>query len=258
MAGEDQQAEAVPAAEAAPARPSQIEEAALDIHKPKPVHSWRELLSEIGVIIIGVLIALGAEQTIEWLHWRYEVRETREALHVELARDLGNYEFRRARQDCADRRLDELERWLDRSRQGQPVPAMVRVIGLPSGFGVGGDVWEVAKTGQVASHIPLQERLHYAQLYGMIHNLAEALDHDGKIWSDLADFNHAETLDHQDRIRLHGLIDRARREGSILRYYRSYLMGEATPLGIRPIERSPYDAAADRSFCSPLFAKQNA
>ena len=33
----------------------------MDIHKPKPVHNWRELLTEIGTIVIGVLIALAAE-----------------------------------------------------------------------------------------------------------------------------------------------------------------------------------------------------
>jgi hypothetical protein len=234
----------------------ETEEAALDIHKPKPVHSWREFLSEIGVIIVGVLIALSAEQAVEWLHWQREVAETREALHVELARDLGNYEFRVAHQDCADRRLGALEQWLERSGTGSPAPAMVRLIGRPSGFGVGADVWDVAKAGQVASHIPLQERLHYAYIYGMIRNLGDALERDNETWSALADYDHAEVLDHQDRIRLHGLIERARRQGQILRYYRSYLTGEAEPLGIRPTKRAAFDAAADASFCAPLFAPQ--
>jgi hypothetical protein len=38
----------------------------MDIHKPKPVHSWRELLTEVGVIVIGVSIALAGGQTMEW------------------------------------------------------------------------------------------------------------------------------------------------------------------------------------------------
>jgi hypothetical protein len=32
------------------------------IHKPKPVHNWRELASEVGVIVVGIIIALTAEQ----------------------------------------------------------------------------------------------------------------------------------------------------------------------------------------------------
>jgi hypothetical protein len=42
----------------------------MHIHKPKAVHSLREFLSEIGVIVVGIAIALGGEQVIEWLHWR--------------------------------------------------------------------------------------------------------------------------------------------------------------------------------------------
>ena len=36
------------AAEPAPPPP---EEAPMEIHKPKPVHNWRELLTEIGVVV---------------------------------------------------------------------------------------------------------------------------------------------------------------------------------------------------------------
>ncbi len=37
----------------------------MDIHKPKPVHSWREFATEIGIVVIGIAIALGGEQIIE-------------------------------------------------------------------------------------------------------------------------------------------------------------------------------------------------
>jgi hypothetical protein len=49
----------------------------LDIHKPKPVHGWRELFSEIGVIVIGVVIALSAKQLVEALYWRQKDRRPR-------------------------------------------------------------------------------------------------------------------------------------------------------------------------------------
>src|SRR3954464_2108182 len=51
------------------------EEPSVEFHKPKPVHNWREFLAEIGVVVIGVCIALAAEQTVEWLHWRTQVAE---------------------------------------------------------------------------------------------------------------------------------------------------------------------------------------
>ena len=44
----------------------------MDIHKPKPWHGVREFLKEIGTIVIGVLIAIAAEQTAEAFRLRVE------------------------------------------------------------------------------------------------------------------------------------------------------------------------------------------
>ena len=32
---------------------------------PKPIHGWRMFAGEVGIIVIGVLIALGAQQVME-------------------------------------------------------------------------------------------------------------------------------------------------------------------------------------------------
>ena len=37
----------------------------MEIHKPHAAKSWREFLIEIGTIVLGILIALSLEQTIE-------------------------------------------------------------------------------------------------------------------------------------------------------------------------------------------------
>jgi imidazolonepropionase-like amidohydrolase len=34
----------------------------MEIHKPKPIHNWREFLKEVGIIVLGVSIAVVAEQ----------------------------------------------------------------------------------------------------------------------------------------------------------------------------------------------------
>ncbi len=38
----------------------------MHVHLPRPLHGWRELVGEVGVIVLGVLIALGAGQIVEW------------------------------------------------------------------------------------------------------------------------------------------------------------------------------------------------
>ena len=42
---------------------------------PKPLHGWRALFGEVGIIVIGVLIALGAEQVVEGVHERNVAEE---------------------------------------------------------------------------------------------------------------------------------------------------------------------------------------
>ena len=36
----------------------------MDIHKPKPIRNWREFLKEVGIIVLGVSIALAGEQAV--------------------------------------------------------------------------------------------------------------------------------------------------------------------------------------------------
>src|SRR3954447_17039001 len=93
----------------------------MHFHLPKPLHGWREFAGEVGIIVIGVLIALSAEQVVETLHWRHEVRETRKALDAELSRDLGAYAFRVRQRGCARARAAELERWVNGMADGRPV-----------------------------------------------------------------------------------------------------------------------------------------
>jgi hypothetical protein len=52
-------------------------------HLPKPLHGWREFVGEVGIIVLGVLIALGAGQVVESLHFRHEQRDTLERLFRE-------------------------------------------------------------------------------------------------------------------------------------------------------------------------------
>jgi hypothetical protein len=55
----------------------------MHFHLPKPLHGWREFAGEVAIIVLGVLIALGAEQAVEWLHWRHQQHDTLERLFQE-------------------------------------------------------------------------------------------------------------------------------------------------------------------------------
>jgi hypothetical protein len=58
----------------------------MEIHRLKPVHGWREFLKEVGIIVLGVLIALAAEQAAETLRHEQQVEVGERALKENYAR----------------------------------------------------------------------------------------------------------------------------------------------------------------------------
>ncbi len=57
----------------------------LDVHPPhEPVHGWRDFLLHLATITLGLLIALGLEAGVEWLHNRHIVNVARENLRREI------------------------------------------------------------------------------------------------------------------------------------------------------------------------------
>lgn len=64
----------------------------MHIHLPKPLHGWREFLGEVGIIFIGVMLAIGAEQTIEALHHRSQVHDAIDKLHAESAENRSAFD----------------------------------------------------------------------------------------------------------------------------------------------------------------------
>jgi len=134
----------------------------MDVHKPKPVHTWGELIGEIGIIVLGVLIALGAEQVVEILHWRHQMAETRVALRSELG-DNANYAFlHRATYKCNAEALAHLRGALLKSGpawKAQPVRYQALIFPWDT------SVWRTALTSGALAHMSPQELNGFAGAY---------------------------------------------------------------------------------------------
>jgi len=81
----------------------------MHFHLPKPLHGWRALVGEVGIIVVGVLIALAAEQAVESWHWHEKVRSAERSLDFEVNVQLDNAEGEVALNRCAGPYLDALE-----------------------------------------------------------------------------------------------------------------------------------------------------
>lgn len=223
----------------------------MHFHLPKPLHGWREFAGEVGIIVIGVLIALGAEQVAETIHGNAQVREFRGAVNDELAYDLGSYKQRLILGPCVRARLAELDHVIASDRAGRPI----RMHGLshwPISFSLRTSVW-TGRTGEVEARMPLQTRLAYSSIYDDLTNYDVHRVDERNAWQELGEFDDAADLSNADLMRLRGLVSKLRwLDGIILANWPEEAeRGEA--LGIFP-KRDGRDPVLNRGVCSSFLA----
>jgi len=221
----------------------------MHVHLPKPMHGWRALAGEVGIIVIGVLIALGAEQAVQTVHSRAEAAEFRDAANQELSADLAAYRYRLQQEDCVARRLSDLERWQDLGASQRP---RLGVIGRPSVTSYRTSVWKAG--ADVISHLPLQTRLDYSRLYDIFENLSATTDAEKDVWRSLAAFNGAQSVDANGRMRLTELLYRANSLDWVLRANWKQAKEAGAALGAHPSfgRSAPYIPPPDPAFCAPI------
>jgi len=70
-------------------------ESTLEVHPPHAsVHTWKDFLIHIATIVVGLLIAVGLEQSVVYLHKRHQLAEAREGLRAELLDTRRQMAFR--------------------------------------------------------------------------------------------------------------------------------------------------------------------
>lgn len=82
----------------------------MHVHLPKPLHGWRQFVGEVGIIVLGVLIALSAEQVVEHFRNLAELHKAENAMRSELRDDnLPQAFIRAAVYPCYLAQLDSIE-----------------------------------------------------------------------------------------------------------------------------------------------------
>ncbi|MCW0198806.1 hypothetical protein [Sphingopyxis sp.] len=230
------------------------EEAAVDVHKPKPVHSWRELLSEVGVIVIGVAIALAGEQAVEALHWHHVVEAQREALNESVVENLVSVKMRAIQQPCVDARLAQLATVFQRHANGEPLQIKGRV-GRPQNASTGDAVWQLAVQSGALNHMPLAERTDYAGAFSNYANLMALRDDADQSWIDLAALDNAESLSEGDWVMLRRSYGQVVAKEARIKDVNHYVL-TTTTIGLtipkvtrEEVLRTPYA----KDFCQPLI-----
>jgi hypothetical protein len=139
----------------------------LDVHPPHTAtHTWRDFLLHIATIVIGLLIAIGLEQTVEYLHHRHLATEARDSLRAEFddnrQRAAQNMEFLlQLRADLyADLQVTA------RMRQKALRPTDTLSFSPPIQWALLSDSeWTLARESGAALYLKPSEQQEYGRLY---------------------------------------------------------------------------------------------
>jgi hypothetical protein len=213
--------------------PPPPEEPTMEIHKPKSVHSWREFLAEIGVVVIGVCIAIGLEQSVEWLHWQSEVSIARKALASEIADDDINFARRVAAARCLDRKLDRISQMIADIASGQQPRALVtRFNGM--GSQVYDNDWQAERSSQILTHFPREELALMTRYYSELPGLINWQQQEGNAWTQLAILSDApQKLSPGDLVQLRSNYHLARRFAYVVAFVAGRQLEISDRLGIK-------------------------
>lgn len=220
----------------------------MDIHKPKPVHSLREFLSEIAVVVCGIAIALSGEQAIEALHWSEKVSVGRESLKRELADTAGFFEFRVRSSDCVGRRLAELNQITDditAHRHAQPLGD----ISLHLGKLIPDDAWQAERASQSPTHFPRRELDQFSRIYSQQIDMRYWVNKEIEAWSVIRTLEgDPNRLSASDLTAIRSNIQLARSYNYLISLNSAEQLKRMAALNIKRSYREP----PDRSVCAPL------
>jgi hypothetical protein len=227
----------------------------MHVHLPKPLHGWRAFAGEVGIIVLGILIALSADQLVSAFQWHREVQAFREATDHELGRDLGIYRSVMVDRSCATRRLADLEHFLADSGAGHR-DRLLRPIGRPFLQTLYFSVWD-NKGSEIIDHLPLQLRTGYGELYDEFRNNERVLLSERDVWRSLSQFEQPVPLDDASQMRMRELLTRAEQFNAAAPGNYHYIVALSEPFGIRAIADPQLTAPGPSdSFCQPLLAEK--
>ena len=155
----------------------------MEIHKPRSVHSFREFLSEIAVVVVSIAIALSGEQLIEHLHNRHKAAEARAGIRDEIVHNLTALSWRAATQKCIDQRIEVIAHLLDESTESTYVAP--NWLSRPLIWEMVHARWQVALQAGWTPLLASDEQVGYGFIYAIFADIAADEDHEQLVWARL-------------------------------------------------------------------------
>jgi uncharacterized iron-regulated membrane protein len=147
----------------------------LDVHAPHgPTHGWRDFLSHIAAIAIGLLLALALEKLAEYIHERHQLTEARRELAMEAAENRRAFamnvtEASRIQQELdADLRIIQAARLHAAAGDGK-LDYSVHFYATKDG------PWQAVRQGGSLILMPYEELQTHAWFHGILGSIMESM-----------------------------------------------------------------------------------
>jgi hypothetical protein len=139
---------------------------------PKPLHGWREFAGEVGIIVLGVLIALALEQVVDAYQWREKVGSAEGAMRIELADDDGLQAYARELiGECLDKEITSIR---DSADMAPPEQLRKRAAAYEPPFRTwDSEAWKIVVASDVGSHMGADRLIAWSAPYRFLPQLTE-------------------------------------------------------------------------------------
>ena len=186
----------------------------MHVHLPKPLHGWRAFVGEVGIIVLGVLIALGAESLLEQARWDRQIDQSKRAFKQELLLASANGYERLAIQPCLQARLRALTAELSRGAgdwhampeqfngAGRYYVAVMPVVYRPPTRSMLDDAWRNALADGAINHLTSNEAQALSNAYGSVQDFRTIQDEENQVETKLSPLGFDGRLDRRARIEM--------------------------------------------------------
>ncbi len=143
----------------------------LDVHPPEhAAHTWTDFFIHIATIVVGLIIAVGLEQAVEFIHHRHQLYEAREAIHTEMEVNLQMLDEVLSDTQAAQTALERDTQLLQAAAEDKSPPsALAYPWGIPYPRS---SAWQDAKASGAVNYMTTSERAETDYIYGDL-DLAE-------------------------------------------------------------------------------------
>ena len=151
---------------------------------PKPLHGWREFAGEVGIIVLGVIIALALGQAAQAWQWHENVKTARTSIQREMAFDLAFFADRLRIAKCVDRHLADAGQRLEAVATRGETPPSNANLESPGRLILVGD-YDAQEAADNLVHFPPAELSALGVLYDQARFMSEWTEKEDTAWNEL-------------------------------------------------------------------------